>query len=121
MDFPALAIDIEKETKNNYFYRRVVFTTERTQIVLMSLRPGIGIGKEVHNDGDQFIRIESGNGLAILNDNIIEIKDGSAIHIPAGIYHDIINNGNTRLQMYVVYTPPEHAPDTLELEGGYEI
>lgn len=58
--------NIEQDTRANEDYRRVVFTGRNAQLVLMTLRPGEEIGREVHNGHDQFIRVEAGRGVAVL-------------------------------------------------------
>jgi mannose-6-phosphate isomerase-like protein (cupin superfamily) len=73
------------------------------------------IGMEIHKDGDQFIRVEKGNGVAILNKKMYKLKDGSSIIIPAGVEHDIINiSKSSPLKLYAIYTPPEHKPNTIQ-------
>jgi len=100
-------IDIDKQTISNKNYRKVLYTTTKSQVVLMSLKPKQEIGKEKHN-GDQFFRIEKGSGLLILNGKKFKIKAGSAFVIPKGKYHNVINNGKSLLKLYTIYTPPQH-------------
>lgn len=115
-----LVIDIDYETKNNIYYRRVIHTGIHSQTVLMSLEPGIDIGAEIHYQTDQFIKIEGGSGYAQLGNNYYPIKEGSSINIPAGTYHNIINNsGSEPLKLYTVYSPPIHRPNTLKLRKNY--
>jgi quercetin dioxygenase-like cupin family protein len=85
-------INIEEKTVDNNFFREVLFTAQRVQLVVMSLRPGEEIGLETHDDGDQFIRVEAGKGIAILDGEEHDLEDGSAVVIPAGVQHNIINN-----------------------------
>ena len=104
-------INLEEETLNNQDYRRVLYTAPHSQLVLMSIAPGDDIGEEVHAEHDQFIRVEKGVGLAIIGDSQYDLADGVAIIIPAGQRHNVINTSQTEpLQLYTVYTPPEH-PD----------
>jgi mannose-6-phosphate isomerase-like protein (cupin superfamily) len=106
--------DIEEKTLNNGNFRTVLFTTSRSQLVVMSLRPEEDIGSEVHTDVDQFIRIEAGEGKAVLNGEEYPLKDGSAVVIPAGVEHNIINTSNKEdLKLYTIYTPPEHKDGTV--------
>lgn len=100
--------DIEKDSLENNNFRRVLYTAKYSQLVLMSLEPKDEIGEEVHNL-DQFIRVESGNGLAVLDGVEHKIADGSAIVIPAGTKHNIINSSETeKIKLYTIYSPPEH-------------
>ena len=101
--------NIEDQTLENTDYRRVLFTGKKTQLVLMSLQPGVEIGMEVHEDHDQFIRIESGSGVAILNGERHQLSDGVAVVVPAGVEHNVINTStDAPLQLYTLYAPPEH-------------
>ena len=107
--------NIETLTLKNNNFRKVLNTTKKSQLVLMSLKATENIGLETHKDVDQFIRIEKGNGVAILNDKMYKIKDGSAIVIPAGTKHDIINlSKKLPMKLYTIYTPPEHKPNTIQ-------
>ncbi len=107
-------VDIEEKTSNNRNFRTVLFTTSRTQLVVMNLRPQEDIGSEVHHDVDQFIRIETGEGKAVLNGKEYPLKDGSAVVIPAGVEHNIINaSAKEDMRLYSIYTPPEHADGTV--------
>lgn len=100
--------NIEKDTLENENYRKVLYTAKNSQLVLMSLLPGEEIGEEVH-DLDQFLRIELGHGKAIIDDNSHEIEDGSAIVVPAGAKHNIINtSGVEKMKLYSIYSPAEH-------------
>jgi len=100
--------DIEKEAKANDYFRKVVFTAERMQLVVMCLKPGEDIGEEVHPTTDQFFRIEEGEGKAIVDGREINIKDGSSILIKSGRVHNIINDSNKPLKLYSLYSPPHH-------------
>ncbi len=101
-------VNIEKETLENTDYRRVLYTGEQSQLVLMSLEPGVEIGEEIHSL-DQFIRIESGIGKLILNEiEEYDVSDDWAFIIPAGSKHNVINTGDKPLKLYSVYSPPEH-------------
>lgn len=107
-------IDIDKKTEENTYFREVLFTGPLSQLVVMSLKPGEDIGRETHPDTDQFIRIEEGTGKAIIGDDEYELEDGSAIVIPAGAEHNVINTSQDEdLKLYTVYTPPEHPDGTV--------
>ncbi|MDD2732278.1 MAG: cupin domain-containing protein [Candidatus Pacebacteria bacterium] len=99
--------NIEKETKENENFRKVLYTAKNSQLVLMTLKPNEEIGEEVH-DLDQFIRVEEGQGRAILDGAEYAIEDGSAIVIPSGMKHNIINGPDRELKLYTIYSPPEH-------------
>lgn len=111
----GFADNIEKITKENTDYRRVVYTAKNTQLVLMSLKPGEEIGNELH-DLDQFFRIEEGQAKFILNNGETEydVADDWAVIIPAGTYHNVVNTGTTDLKLYTLYSPPEHRHDVVQ-------
>jgi mannose-6-phosphate isomerase-like protein (cupin superfamily) len=104
--------NLEKDTIENENFRKVLNTTEKSQLVVMSLLPGEDIGEEVH-DVDQFIRLEEGSGKAVLDGVEYDIEDDWAIVVPAGSMHNIINTGDTKMKLYTVYTPPEHKDGTI--------
>ncbi len=99
--------DIDALTTQNRDFRRVVYTSKHVQVVLMSLKPGEDIGAEVH-DVDQFFRVEAGTGEVVINDRRSSVKAGSAIVVPAGARHNVINTGKDSLQVYTLYAPPQH-------------
>ena|SRR5690242_1916056 len=106
--------DIEKDTLANDDYRRVLFTGQHLQLVLMTLRPGEEIGKEIHAEHDQFIRVEAGTGSVILDGERRALGDGMAVVIPAGVEHNVVNTSKTDpLRLYTLYGPPEHAEGTV--------
>lgn len=105
--------NIEKETINNKLYRKVIYTIpDKIQLVLMSLKVGETIPREVHPNVVQFIRVESGDGEAIIGRTRYKLRDGDSIIIPNGKYHTIINTSKTKeLKLYTIYSPPEHPPN----------
>lgn len=101
--------DIEKLTLDNTNFRHVLYTGKHSQLVLMSLLPGEEIGMETHPDNDQFFRFEKGMGKVIIDDHEYDVADGSAVVIPAGARHNIINTSKSEpLKMYTIYSPPHH-------------
>ena len=105
--------NIEKDSLENENFRKVIYTAHYSQLVLMSLKPGEDIGEEVHGL-DQFLRIEKGTGKTILNGIEYPLEDGSAIVVPAGTMHNIINTSATEeMKLYTVYSIPNHQKDTL--------
>lgn len=100
--------NIERLTEDNQHFRRVIYTGQHTQLVLMSIPPGDHIGLEVHEDTDQFFRVEEGTGEVIIGDTRRPIGPASAIVVPAGTKHDVINTGGKPLQLYTLYSPPHH-------------
>lgn len=100
-------IDIETETISNTDFRRVLYTGENLQLVLMSLEPGEDIGIETH-ENDQFFRFDKGTGIVIINGIEYSIKDGDSIIVPAGAEHNIIADKEVSLKMYTIYAPPHH-------------
>lgn len=111
--------DIEKETKANTNFRTVLHTGAHAQLTVMSLAPGEDIGREVHEDIDQFLRIEQGSGRAEFGtsedqiDETYEVEDDWAIVVPAGVWHNVVNTGDGELKLYSIYSPPEHPDGTV--------
>ena len=99
--------NIEKLSLENENFRQVLYTAKNSQLVVMSLKSGQDIGEEVHGL-DQFIRVEAGEGTAVLNGVEHKIEDGSAVVIPAGTKHNIINGDNGEMKLYTIYSPPNH-------------
>lgn len=106
--------NIERDTLENENFRKVLYTAPNLQLVLMTLRPGEEIGLETHDDGDQFFRVEAGEGEAILDGETHRLADGDIVVIPAGVEHNIVNSSSdTPLRVYTIYTPPEHPDGTV--------
>ena len=105
---------IESLTKENVDFRRVLYTAEHMQLVLMSLLPGEEIGMETHPDNDQFFRFEAGEGKVFINGNEYEVVDGDTIIVPCGAEHNVINTSdNEALKMYTIYSPAHHKDGTI--------
>jgi mannose-6-phosphate isomerase-like protein (cupin superfamily) len=100
--------NIETLTTQNTDFRRVLYTGEHLQLVLMSLAPGEEIGSEVYEEHDQFFRVESGEGEVVIDGERRKVRDDDAIIVPAGARHNVINTGDTPLKLYTLYGPPEH-------------
>jgi mannose-6-phosphate isomerase-like protein (cupin superfamily) len=105
--------NIEKDTLKNKDFRQVLYTGKNSQLVLMNLQPKEEIGEETHTL-DQFIRVEAGRGVAILDGVKHQISDGAAVVIPAGTKHNVVNASDTEeLKLYTLYSPPEHRDGTI--------
>jgi mannose-6-phosphate isomerase-like protein (cupin superfamily) len=105
---------IETETVKNSYFRKVLFTGPNSQLVLMSLKPKEEIGMEVHDHVDQFFRIEAGTGKAVIDGKEHPLGDGSAVVVPAGARHNIINTSpDKELKLYTIYSPPNHPDGTV--------
>lgn len=106
--------NIEKDTKENTDFRRVLYTGKFSQLVLMCLKAGEEIGAEVHPDIDQFFRIDAGKGKVVIDDNEYNVSDGDAVVVPSGSNHNVINTSETEdLKLYTIYSPPEHLDATV--------
>ncbi len=100
---------IEKITESNTNFRKVLYTGKYSQLVVMSLPPKVEIGMEVHDDVDQFFRIETGNGKVIIDGKKTVLRSGAGIVVPAGARHNVVNTSAKRpLKLYTIYSPPEH-------------
>lgn len=105
--------DIEAATKANSDFRRVLYTGEHLQLVLMTLQPGEEIGAEVHPDNDQFFRVDQGQGVVTIDGTDRKISDGFAVVVPAGARHNVRNDGDAPLKLYTLYGPPDHKDKTV--------
>ena len=101
--------NIEDDTVKNGNFRKVLYTGKKLQLVLMSLKPMEDIGIEVHKDVDQFFRFEKGEGKVIIDGVEHNVKNGSAVIVPCGAKHNVVNTSKTaELKLYTIYTPPNH-------------
>ena len=101
--------NIEQLTLENSNFRKVLYTLNGLQLVLMALKPEEEIGAEVHHENDQFFRFESGKGKVMIDESVYEVEDGSVIIVPKGSNHNVINTSDTEeLKMYTIYTPAHH-------------
>jgi mannose-6-phosphate isomerase-like protein (cupin superfamily) len=106
--------NIEHDTLENSNFRKVVYTAKHCQLVLMSLRPKEEIGLETHPENDQFLRFEGGQGLVFIDGNEYQVTDGSAVIVPAGARHNVVNASETeQLKIYTIYSPPHHKNETV--------
>ena len=106
---------IERQTLENTYFRKVLFTGKHAQLVVMCLRPGEEIGNEVHPKVDQFFRIEQGEATFVLDEKEKRLAgDGDAVVVSAGTYHNVINASKTTdLKLYTIYSPPNHPDGTV--------
>lgn len=100
--------DIAKITVANADFRRVLYTAKHLQLVAMALPVGSDIGEEVHEDRDQFFRVEEGEGEIYIDETVHQVRDNSAVIVPAGARHNVVNTGTVPLKLYTIYGPPEH-------------
>ncbi len=105
---------LEKDTRENSNFRKVLYTGKNSQLVLMNLKPLEEIGMEVHHDRDQFFRFEEGEGKVVIDGVDHSVKDGDGVVVPAGARHNVINTSKKlELKLYTIYSPPEHQDDTI--------
>ena len=111
--------DIESVTLDNDTFRTTLWTGAHLQLTVMAIAPGDDIGLEVHEDGDQFLRVESGRGRVQMGpeeDDLSfdrEVEDDDVILVPAGSWHNVTNTGDEPLKVYALYGPPEHSRGTV--------
>ncbi len=112
--------EIEVLTRDNSDFRRVLYTGEESQLVLMSLAPEEEIGMERHSENDQFFRFETGEGKVLINGNEYIVHDGDCVIVPKGAEHNIINTSETEsLKLYTIYSPAHHADGTVDPTKEY--
>jgi mannose-6-phosphate isomerase-like protein (cupin superfamily) len=112
--------NIESATLENENYRTTLWTGKSLQVTVMAIQPGHDIGLEVHDDHDQFLRIEQGSATVYMGPseaNLAEqqAQDDDAVFVPAGTWHNLVNTGDDVLKVYSVYAPPEHAHGTVHV------
>ena len=112
--------NIEEETLENDNYRKVVYTGKHSQLVLMNLKSGDEIGEEIHEEHDQFFRIDAGEGKVVIDDVETEVSDGFAVVVPGGAKHNVINTGAEDLKLYTIYSPAEHKEGTVHATKAEE-
>lgn len=106
--------NIEEKTRDNDYFREVLYTAAHSQLVVMSLLPNEDIGSEVHPDNDQFFRFETGEGKVIIDGDETFVSDGTAVIVPAGSEHNVINTSSSQpLKMYTIYSPAHHPDGTV--------
>ena len=108
--------NLEEITLQNNYYRKVINTNSKQQLVLMCLNPGEDIPNEIHTDISQFIKIEKGEGYIIINNNnIYKFSSGFGLIIPPNTYHYIKNTSKDQLKLYSLYSPKEHDEQKLDI------
>ena len=105
--------DIEEKTLSNRNFRQVLYTGKYMQLVVMCLRPGEDIGQEVHDDVDQFFRVEQGEAKVLIDGNESILKEDMVAIVPAGALHNVTNTSDIDLKLYTIYTPPNHPDGTV--------
>ena len=105
-------VNIKKAAKDNDFFRKVLFTGTKSQLVLMSLRPGEEIGTEVHKV-DQILYVVDGEGKVVLDGVDKEFDKGEIVFVPAGVQHNVINTDDQPMKLFTIYSPPQHAEGTV--------
>lgn len=109
----GFADNIENLTVENDHFRKVLYTGQNLQLVLMALKPGEEIGEEVHEDRDQFFRFETGSGEVRIDGATHRVKSDDGVVVPAGATHNVVNTGDEPLRLYTIYGPPEHLEGTI--------
>ncbi|MDQ0272899.1 cupin domain-containing protein [Cytobacillus purgationiresistens] len=113
-------VNIDEATKSNHTYRTALWTGTHLQVTLMSINVGDDIGLEIHPATDQFLRIEQGQGVVQMGDQVNylhyvqNVHQDDAIMIPAGKWHNVTNTGNVPLKLYSIYAPPHHPHGTVQ-------
>ena len=116
--------NIEQATLANENYRTTLWTGKQMQLTLMTIQPGHDIGLEVHDDHDQFLRIEEGEATVYMgsSEDSLETQkasDDDAVFVPAGTWHNLVNSGDSPLKLYSIYAPAEHAHGTVHVTKEY--
>ena len=107
------SVDIAQAARSNDAFRRVLHTTGHVQLVVMTLKPGEDIGKEVHEHNDQVLTFTEGTVRAEVGGDTADVGPGDIVVVPAGTEHNFTNVGAGPARLYTLYAPPDHAPDTV--------
>jgi mannose-6-phosphate isomerase-like protein (cupin superfamily) len=107
-----LTLPVVEKARQNDEFRQVIWTGEKTQLVLMAIPEGGEIGGEVHEGHDQLLYFVAGTGRAVIGDTECDVADGDVSIVPSGTYHNFKNTGPGMLKLFTTYSPPEHAPGT---------
>lgn len=107
------AEDIKRLTKENTYFRKVLYTGRSSQLVVMNIAVGEDIGEEVHPDTDQILFIVDGEGEATLNGEVKKVEEDDVIFVPAGTTHNLKNTNDEGLKLFTIYSPPEHPDGTI--------
>lgn len=109
----AKVIAVQDQAKESDAFRSVLFTGEKSQLVIMSLKPGEDIGEETHDDGDQLLYLVKGTGVVVIEGKEVAFEKGSIFCVPMGTRHNVKNLGDEPMKLFTVYAPPQHAPKTV--------
>lgn len=99
---------LEREARENNYFRKVLFTGDKSQLVVMDIKPGEDVGEETHQNVEQVLFFVSGQGKAVLNGQEREVSAGDVVVVSPGTRHNFLNTGNDSLKIYTVYAPPNH-------------
>ena len=106
-------LNIDQVATQNEFFRKVLYTADKSQLVVMALKAGEEIGLEVH-DGDQILYFVDGEGKVVLDGEEHEVEKGSIAFVPSGVQHNVVNTDEEELKLFTVYAPPQHPWNTVE-------
>ncbi len=107
-----LTLPIAQLARDNDEFRKVIWTGDEAQLVLMAIPQGEEIGGEVHEGHDQLLYFVAGEGRAKIGDTEMDVSEGDVSIVPSGQYHNFRNTGEGMLKLYTTYSPPEHEPGT---------
>jgi mannose-6-phosphate isomerase-like protein (cupin superfamily) len=111
--------NVDKAVQQNSYFRQVLATGAKMQLVAMTLQPGEDIGLEAHADIEQLIKVEAGRATVSLGpseDKVTEaheVEAGWAVIVPPGTWHNVVNRGEGELRLSTIYAPPEHPEGTV--------
>jgi mannose-6-phosphate isomerase-like protein (cupin superfamily) len=105
-------LPIHQMARDNDEFRKVIWTGDETQVVLMAIPEGSEIGGEVHEGHDQLLFFVAGSGRAKIGDVEGDVGEGDLSIVPSGVFHNFKNTGRGMLKLFTTYSPPEHEPGT---------
>lgn len=105
--------NLEQTAKENTYFRQVLANSNHTQVVVMDVKPGEDIGKEIHSENDQVLYLVSGKGTVYLNGVETEFNPGDCVLVPAGVEHNFTTVGDESMKIITTYSPPHHPVGTI--------
>jgi mannose-6-phosphate isomerase-like protein (cupin superfamily) len=99
---------------------RVVLGDEHSQAAQMTIGPGETEGgpDNRHRGADQWLFVEDGEGMAVVDGERVELREGTLVLIQRGETHEIRNTGRQPLRTLNFYVPPAYTSGGDERVAG---
>ena len=99
---------------------KVIVGNRRAQAATMTIAPSDSEGGpgNRHRGADQWLFVEAGTGIAIVNGRRHALKAGGLVLIERGDEHEIQNTGRKPLRTLNIYVPPAYTKSGEESPRG---